>query len=106
MDRTVVILYLLTLVFIFLCMGFRETQHREKFDDLNTRLDSLEEQISYIDQHAEFLKDYVDAALYKKDAQLYVMNKLHGDSEVHRALADSFHTSCLIYKIKKNEKDN
>lgn len=101
MDRTVVILYLSTLILIFSCMGFRETQHREKFDDLNTRLDSLEEQISYIDQRAEFLKDYVDAALYKKDAQLYVMNKSHGNSEVHKALADSFYTSCLIYKAKR-----
>lgn len=91
---------------MFSSMGFREAQNREKFDNLNMRLDSLEEQILYIDQHAEFLKDYVDAALYKKDAQLYVMNKSHGNSEVHKALADSFYTSCLIYKIKQNEKGN
>lgn len=49
------------------------------------------------------LKQYVDAQIYKKDAQLYLMNKAWNDSVIHKALADSCRNNCLTYKAKYNE---
>lgn len=98
MDRKLVILYLSTLILMFSCMGFRDTQHREKFDDLNARLDSLER---LSDESAEAILKYIDASIYKKDAQLYIMNKMHGNKDIHEALADSFRIDCLKFKLKE-----
>lgn len=49
------------------------------------------------------LKRYVDAQIYKKDAQLLLMNEFWGDSHIHEMLADSCENDCLIYKAKYNE---
>lgn len=49
------------------------------------------------------LKRYVDAQIYKKDAQLLLMNEFWGDAHIHEMLADSCENDCLIYKAKYNE---
>lgn len=61
---------------------------------LNAKVDELE-------QYINALGSYTKAAIYKKDAQLYLMNAVHGNEDMHKALADSCKNDCLKYKIEK-----
>lgn len=47
------------------------------------------------------LEQYTKAQIYKKDAQLYLMNSQWGNPEVHRSLADSCKMDCINYKSSK-----
>lgn len=49
----------------------------------------------------EVLEQYTKAQIYKKDAQLYLMNSQWNNSEVHRLLADSCKMDCINYKNDK-----
>lgn len=49
----------------------------------------------------EVLEQYTKAQIYKKDAQLYLMNSQWNNSEVHRLLADSCKMDCINYKNNK-----
>ena len=61
---------------------------------LNAKVDELEQYINALDS-------YTRAAIYKKDAQLYLMNAVHGNENMHKALADSCKNDCLKYKNNK-----
>lgn len=52
-------------------------------------------------KHIEALEQYTKAQIYKKDAQLYLMNAAHGNENMHKALADSCKNDCLKYKNNK-----
>lgn len=52
-------------------------------------------------KYIEVLERYTKAQIYKKDAQLYLMNSQWNNSEVHRLLADSCKMDCINYKNGK-----
>lgn len=59
---------------------------------------------SAIDQNTKYieaLEQYTKAQIYKKDAQLYLMNSLWNNPEVHKLLADSCKMDCINYKNGK-----
>lgn len=59
---------------------------------------------SAIDQNTEYieaLEHYTRAQIYKKDAQLYLMNFQWNNPEVHKLLADSCKMDCINYKNSK-----
>ena len=59
---------------------------------------------SAIDQNTEYieaLEQYIKAQICKKDAQLYLMNSLWNNPEVHKLLADSCKMDCIKYKNSK-----
>lgn len=49
-------------------------------------------------KYIEALEQYTKAQIYKKDAQLYLMNSLWNNPEVHKLLADSCKMDCINYK--------
>ena len=57
----------------------------------------IEENTKYI----EALERYTKAQIYKKDAQLFLMNSLWNNPEVHKLLADSCKMDCINYKNGK-----
>lgn len=59
---------------------------------------------SAIDQNTKYieaLEQYTKAQIYKKDAQLYLMNSQWNSPEVHKLLADSCKMDCINYKNGK-----
>nr|DAI41943.1 MAG TPA: Protein of unknown function (DUF3139) [Caudoviricetes sp.] len=52
-------------------------------------------------KYIEALEQYTKAQIYKKDAQLYLMNSLWNNPEVHKLLADSCKMDCINYKNGK-----
>lgn len=52
-------------------------------------------------KYIEALEQYTKAQIYKKDAQLYLMNSLWNNPEVHKLLADSCKMDCINYKNSK-----
>lgn len=57
----------------------------------------IEENTKYI----EALERYTKAQIHKKDAQLFLMNSLWNNPEVHKLLADSCKMDCIDYKNGK-----
>lgn len=59
---------------------------------------------SMISQNTEYIKaleHYTKAQIYKKDAQLYIMNSQWNNPEIHKLLADSCKIDCANYKNSK-----
>lgn len=59
---------------------------------------------SAIDQNTKYIEalgQYTKAQIYKKDAQLYLMNSQWNNPEVHKLLADSCKMDCINYKNGK-----
>lgn len=54
--------------------------------------------ISQNTEYIEALERYTRAQIYKKDAQLYLMNFQWNNPEVHKLLADSCEMDCIKYK--------
>lgn len=52
-------------------------------------------------KYIEALEQYTKAQIYKKDAQLYLMNSLWNNPEFHKLLADSCKMDCINYKNGK-----
>lgn len=52
-------------------------------------------------KYIEALEQYTKAQICKKDAQLYLMNSLWNNPEVHKLLADSCKKDCIKYKDGK-----
>lgn len=52
-------------------------------------------------KYIEALGRYTKAQIYKKDAQLYLMNSQWNNPEVHKLLADSCKMDCINYKNGK-----
>lgn len=52
-------------------------------------------------KYIEALEQYTKAQIYKKDAQLYLMNSQWNNPEVHKLLADSCKMDCINYKNGK-----
>lgn len=59
---------------------------------------------SAIDQNTKYIEalgHYTKAQIYKKDAQLYLMNSQWNNPEVHELLADSCKMDCIKYRNGK-----
>lgn len=55
-------------------------------------------------KYIKALEQYTKAQIYKKDAQLYLMNTEYNNPEIHKLLADSCKINCINYKkIKYND---
>lgn len=52
-------------------------------------------------KYIEALEQYTKAQIYKKDAQLYLMNSQWNNPEVHKLLADSCKMDCINYQNSK-----
>lgn len=61
---------------------------------------ALYQRINTLEQEVIELEHYTKAQIYKKNAQLYLMNTAYGDKYMHKALADSCKNDCLRYKNK------
>lgn len=57
----------------------------------------IDQNIIYI----EALEQYTKAQICKKDAQLFLMNSLWNNPEVHKLLADSCKKDCIKYRNGK-----
>lgn len=79
----IITLYLLNILAFLILIN-----HSKRFDELT--------------QHVNALENYTKAAIYKKDAQLYIMNTAYGDKDMHKALADSCKLDCITYKNSVN----
>lgn len=62
---------------------------------------SLYVNVYYTNKKIDATLKYIDAAIYKKDAQLYLMNTFYNDEVMHKMLADSFKVDCINYKNKQ-----
>lgn len=62
------------------------------------KISALERHAIMLEQHISALEQYTRAQIYKKDAQLYLMNTAYGNKDMHRALADSCKNDCLKHK--------
>ncbi len=73
------------------------------------RINKLQEELTAAQKliDAEFIavEQKLDASIYKKDAQLLLMNQNYGNSTIHKMLTDSCYNDCLKYrkKYKKEE---
>ena len=52
-------------------------------------------------KYIEALEQYTKAQIYKKDAQLYLMNSQWNNPEVHKLLVNSCKMDCIKYKNGK-----
>ena len=52
-------------------------------------------------KYIEALEQYTKVQIYKKDAQLYLMNSQWNNPEVHKLLAGSCKRDCINYKNGK-----
>ena len=69
--------------------------------DMNSAIDQNTEYINQNTEYIEALEQYTKAQICKKDAQLYLMNSLWDNPEVHKLLADSCKKDCIDYKNGK-----
>lgn len=71
---------------------------------MNSAISQNTKYIEAIDQNTKYieaLEQYTKAQIYKKDAQLYLMNSQWNNPEVHKLLADSCKMDCINYKNSK-----
>lgn len=68
------------------------------------RINKLQEELTDVCKQIEAEVDAVewklDASIYKKDAQLLLMNQNYGNPNIHKMLTDSCYNDCLIYRKK------
>lgn len=68
------------------------------------RINMLQEELANARKqiNAEFdaVEWKIDASIYKKDAQLLLMNQNFGNSNIHKMLADSCYSDCMKYRKK------
>ena len=68
------------------------------------RINKLQQEQANIREQieAEFdaLNGKLDASIYKKDAQMLLLNRNYGNANVHKLLADSCYNDCMKYRTK------
>lgn len=73
------------------------------------RINMLQKEIveanKLIDEKIVAIERKLDACIYKKDAQMLLMNKHHGNLRVHELLADSCYNDCLKYRQKYGKEE-
>ena len=53
-----------------------------------------------IEAEVDALDGKLDASIYKKDAQMLLLNRNYGNANVHKLLADSCYNDCMKYRTK------
>jgi hypothetical protein len=68
------------------------------------RINKLQEELTdarkQIEEEFDAVEWKLDASIYKKDAQLLLMNQNFGNPNIHKMLTDSCHNDCLKYRKK------
>lgn len=68
------------------------------------RINKLQEELTYarkqIEAEFEAVEWKLDASIYKKDAQLLLINQNFGNPKIHKMLTDSCYNDCLKYRKK------
>ena len=62
------------------------------------RINKLQEE--QIEEEFDAVEWKLDASIYKKDAQLLLMNQNFGNPNIHKMLTDSCYNDCLKYRKK------
>ena len=72
------------------------------------RINKLQEELAdarkQIEAEFDAIEWKLDASIYKKDAQLLLINQNFGNPKIHKMLTDSCYNDCLKYR-KKYEKE-
>lgn len=66
--------------------------------NMNSAIDQNTEYIETLERYTRTLERYTRAQIYKKDAQLYLMNSHWNNPEVHKLLADSCKMDCINHR--------
>lgn len=66
----------------------------------NMRINKLQEDLTYTHNLIEGIDRKLDASIYKKDAQLLLMNQNFGNPSIHKMLKDSCYKDCMDYRKK------
>lgn len=68
------------------------------------RINKLEGEVErtheMINESIDMLDYKLDANIYKKDAQLLLMNQNYNNPQIHKLLADSCYKDCMKYRRK------
>lgn len=70
------------------------------FIRINTLQDEVERTREMIHENIDALNYKMDANIYKKDAQLLLMNQNYNNPQIHKILADSCYKDCMKYRKK------
>lgn len=70
----------------------------------SVRINKLESEVErtreMINESIDMLDYKLDANIYKKDAQLLLMNQNYNNPQIHKILADSCYRDCMKYRKK------
>lgn len=68
----------------------------------SVRINKLESEVErtreMINESIDMLDYKLDANIYKKDAQLLLMNQNYNNPQIHKILADSCYRDCMKYR--------
>ena len=67
---------------------------------INKLQDELTDARKQIEAEFDAVEWKLDASIYKKDAQLLLMNQNFGNPNIHKMLTDSCYNDCLKYRKK------
>ena len=67
---------------------------------INTLQSEVERTRKMINESIDMLDYKMDASIYKKDAQLLLMNQNYNNPQIHKLLADSCYKDCMKYRKK------
>lgn len=71
----------------------------------NMRINKLQEDLTYTHNLIEGVDRKLDASIYKKDAQLLLMNQNYGNPNIHKMLKDSCYKDCMDYLRKYGKEE-
>ncbi len=71
----------------------------------NMRINKLQEDLTYTHNLIEGVDRKLDASIYKKDAQLLLMNQNYGNPSIHKMLKDSCYKDCMDYRRKYGKEE-
>ena len=72
----------------------------------NMRINKLQEDLTYTHNLIEGIDRKLDASIYKKDAQLLLMNQNYGNPSIHKMLKDSCYKDCMDFRRKYGKEEN
>ena len=72
----------------------------------NMRINKLQEDLTYTHNLIEGVDRKLDASIYKKDAQLLLMNQNYGNPSIHKMLKDSCYKDCMDFRRKYGKEEN
>ena len=86
-------IYIVIIVILVIVCGLNFVQINSLKTEMTEKDKMLWEAIDALDRK-------LDASNYKKDSQLLLMNRQHGNAAIHQLLADSCYNDCMKYRTK------